>query len=96
MHSGSITIIMSITLRAETFAGRNFRVSKKKTRNLWNKLSRFAVFGTNFVEKTLNSQVKFVFFFDWHSIEEIEPSNRTFESKHSIQKQKQLSKKHHL
>ena len=48
------------TLRAETFAGRNFRVSKK-TRNLWNKLSRFAVFGTNFEEKTFANQVKSLF-----------------------------------
>ena len=29
------------------FKGRNFRVSKE-TQNLWNKLSRFAVFGINF------------------------------------------------
>ena len=49
-----------LTLRAETFAGRNFRVSKK-TRNLWNKLSRFAVFGTNFVEKTFANRGKSLF-----------------------------------
>ena len=48
------------TLSAETFAGRNFRVSKKP-RNLWNKLSRFAVFGTNFVEKTFANRGKSLF-----------------------------------
>ena len=51
---------IGVTLRAETFAGRNFRVSKK-TRNLWNKLSRFAVFGTNFVEKTFANRGKSLF-----------------------------------
>ena len=49
-----------VTLRAETFAGRNFRVSKK-TRNLWNKLSRFADFGTNFVGKTFANRGKSLF-----------------------------------
>ena len=48
------------TFRAETFAGRNFRVSKKP-RNLWNKLSRFAVFGTNVVEKTFANRGKSLF-----------------------------------
>ena len=48
------------TLRAETFAGRNFRASKK-TRNLWNKLPRFRGFGTNFVEKTFANRAKSLF-----------------------------------
>ena len=47
------------------FKGRNFRGQKlsrvKKTRNLWNKLSRFAVFGTNFVEKTFANRGKSLF-----------------------------------
>ena len=48
------------TLRAETFPGRNFSMSKKP-RNLWNKLSCFAVFGTNFVEKTFANRGKSLF-----------------------------------
>ena len=52
--------MLLLTLRAETFAGRNFRVSKK-TRNLRNKLSRFGVFGTNFVEKTFANRGKSLF-----------------------------------
>ena len=39
------------TLRAETFAGIIFRVSKK-TRNIWQKLSRLVIFGIYFAEKT--------------------------------------------
>ena len=39
------------------FKGRNFRVSKE-TQNLWNKLSRFAVFGINFLEKTFANRGK--------------------------------------
>ena len=45
------------TLRAETFAGRNFRVTKK-TRNILQKLSRMTVFGTNFAEKTFAKRKK--------------------------------------
>ena len=52
------------TLRAETFAGRNFRVLKK-TRNLGHKLSRFADFGTNFTEKTLANRKFYNQFFNY-------------------------------
>ena len=58
--SGYKLIRCLTTLKAETFAGRNFRVSKKP-RNLRNKLSRFAVFGTNFVEKTFANRGKKLF-----------------------------------
>ena len=50
-----------ITLRAETFAGRNFRVLKK-TRNFLQKLSRLAMLGTNFMEKTFANFQKKVHF----------------------------------
>ena len=45
------------TLRAETFAGRNFRVTKK-TRNVRQTLSRMAFFGTNFAEKSFAKRKK--------------------------------------
>ena len=48
----------SITLTY--FRGRNFRVSIK-TRNLRNKLSRFADFGINFVEKLSRIEEKVYF-----------------------------------
>ena len=58
-HSPEIfaAILKKLYFKGRNFKGRNFRVSKK-TRNLWNKLSPFAVFGTNFVGKSLFSREK--------------------------------------
>ena len=44
------------------FKGRYFRGQKlSRVKNLWNKLLRFAVFGTNFVEKTFANRGKSLF-----------------------------------
>ena len=60
-----LQVCQNIAVTLTYFKGRNFRGQKlsrvKKMRNLWNKLSRFAVFGTNFVEKTFANRGKSLF-----------------------------------